>query len=70
MLIKIKHQLKSRHLFKIVITLKKTIKNKSCTLFPNQSNTEGKTKIKKHIRLVSKVIKPANLVTRASTTNL
>jgi hypothetical protein len=35
---KIKHQPKNRHLFEIVITLWKAIKNKSCSLFPNQSN--------------------------------
>jgi hypothetical protein len=31
---KIEHQYKNRHLFEIVITLWKTIKNKSCSLFP------------------------------------
>jgi hypothetical protein len=35
---KIEHQSKNKHLFEIVITLWKTIKNKSCSLFPNQSN--------------------------------
>jgi hypothetical protein len=43
---KIEHQPKNRHLFEIVITLWKTIKNKSCSLFPSQFNIKG-PKIKK-----------------------
>jgi hypothetical protein len=41
---KIEHQPKNKHLFAIVITLEKTKINKSCSLFPKQSNIEGYNK--------------------------
>jgi hypothetical protein len=37
----IEHQPKNKNLFKTEITLKKAKINKSCSLFPNQSNIEG-----------------------------
>jgi hypothetical protein len=39
---KIEHLPKNKHLFEIVIILWKAIKNKSCSLFPNQSNIKEK----------------------------
>jgi hypothetical protein len=37
----IEHQPKNKNLFKTEITLNKAKINKSCSLFPNQSNIEG-----------------------------
>ena len=61
-----------------MIILQKANKNKSCSLFPNQSNIEGRNKKnqlkklknkKKHIRSVGKPFKLMNQVTWASTSN-